>query len=413
MHAASPPSAARPLASHAPLGPRAFVVVVAALMAMNALAIDVMLPALPHIAAELGAAVGNDQQKVVTAYLIGFGLGQFVMGPLSDRFGRRPVLLWGLAAYAVAAVLCALAGNFEMLLAARFAQGIGSAAPRVVVTALVRDCYEGRAMARVMSLVMMTFMVVPVIAPSVGQAILLAGPWRVIFAVLAIYAVVLLGVTALRLPETLPRPWRRPLSPSGLLASLRLVVGSRQTLGYAMAAGVFFGSLFGFIASAQQILAELYGLGERFPLVFALIAASMAVAAFINSRLVEGLGMRLLSHGALAAFTTLSLALTALALAGQPPLWAFIALLTATMMLAGLVFSNFNALAMAPQAQAAGVAASFIGGFTTLLGATIGFVIARGYDGTVLPISAGYAACGAGALLVVAITERGRLFSRG
>ena len=383
----------------------------AGLMALNALAIDIMLPALPEIGLDLGATAANDRQAVITAYLTGFGVGQFLMGPLSDRFGRRPLLLLGLALYVAAAAGGALAEGFATMLAARALQGFGSAAPRVIVTALVRDCYEGRAMARVTSYTMMVFMAAPVVAPSLGQAVLFAGPWRWIFALLAVYGLALLWLSATRLPETLPPERRRGLGAGALWRGLGLVFGSRQTVGYALASGVFFGALFGFIASAQQILGELYALGPLFPLMFGALAVLIAVAAFVNARLVERIGMRRLSHGAVLGFTALSAALAALSLSDQPPLWLFATLIAAAMTLVGLVFANFSALAMEPQAAVAGLASSMIGGFSTLIGAGIGFLIGRAYDGTVTPLALGYVCAGAGALLVLLATERGRLFA--
>jgi DHA1 family bicyclomycin/chloramphenicol resistance-like MFS transporter len=401
------------LSSHAPLGQGAFIVLVAGLMALNALAIDIMLPALPLIGADLGVAAPNDRQLVIVAYLAGFGSGQLLVGPISDRFGRKPVLFAGLLIYVAGAALSAAAPGFETLLLARVAQGLGSAAPRVVVLAIVRDCYEGRGMARVMSLAMMVFMAVPVLAPALGQVILLAAPWRAIFAVLALFAATLLAVCVTRLPETLAPERRRGLRPASLAQGLGHVLRSRQTMGYALAAGVFFGALFGFLASSQQILAELYGLGVWFPAVFAVVALAMGAMNFVNSRMVERLGMRLLSHGALAGFTVLSGALSLIALRGAPPIWLFLLMLGGAMMLIGLVFANFNALAMEPQAAVAGLASSFIGGFTTLIGAGIGFLIGAAYDGTVLPLTLGYAGCGLGALAILAVTERGRLFAQG
>ncbi len=403
----------RILASHAPLSQAGFVTLMAALMALNALAIDIMLPALPEIGLDLGATRDNDRQAVITAYLVGFGAGQFLMGPLSDRFGRKPLLLIGLALYVLAAAAGAFAQDFMLMLAARAAQGFGSAAPRVIVTALVRDCYEGRDMARVTSYTMMVFMAAPVVAPSLGAAVLLAGPWRWIFLLLVVYGLTLMAATALQLPETLPRERRRSLGLGMIWRGLGLVFGSRQTVGYALSSGVFFGALFGFIASAQQILGELYALGPWFPLLFGALALKIAVAAFVNARLVERLGMRRLSHGAVIGFTVISAGLAGLASFGQPPLLAFVALIAAAMMLVGLVFANFSALAMEPQSAVAGLASSMIGGFSTLIGASIGFVIGQAYDGTVLPMALGYVFSGAGALLILLVTERGRLFSAG
>jgi DHA1 family bicyclomycin/chloramphenicol resistance-like MFS transporter len=410
MHHKAELGAARPLASHAPLSFAGFVALVASLMALNAVATDIILPAMPEIGAQLSVASDNDRQQVITAYLAGFGIGQFFMGALSDRFGRRPVLIGGLLAYCAGALLCAVAGDFTALLIARAAQGVGAAAPRVIVTALVRDCYEGRTMARVTSLAMMVFMAAPVVAPSLGQALLLIGDWRMIFALLTVYGLAVLAIAALRLPETLPPEWRRPLDPRALGGSAAMVLSQRQTLGYALASGLFFGALFGFINSAQQILAELYALGPWFPVVFGGIAACMAFSAFLNAMLVGRFGMRALSHGAVLAFTAISLTLAGVAAAGQPPIWLFLTLLGGAMMLVGMVFANFSALAMEPQAKVAGIASSFIGGSTTLIGATAGFFIGRAYDGTVLPLALGYALCGLATIATLAATEKGRLF---
>ncbi len=410
MTSETPLDHARPLARHAPLSFAGFVVLIAALMALNAIAIDIILPALPGLDVDFALPGPNDRQAVITAYLMGFGAGQLLMGALSDRFGRKPVLIGGLALYCVAALCCAGAGDFTALLLARAAQGAGAAAPRVIVTALVRDCYEGRTMARVMSLAMMTFMAAPVIAPSIGQGLLLLGDWRMIFALLTLYGGAVLAAAALWLPETLPPRWRRSLDPAALGRSALLVLRERQTVGYALASGLFFGALFGFINSAQQILAELFALGSWFPAVFGVIAACIAFSAFLNAMLVGRLGMRVLSHGAVLAFTGVSAALTGLSALTPPPLWLFLGLLGGAMTLVGMVFANFNALAMEPQARAAGVASSLIGGATTLIGASIGFAIGRAYDGSVLPLALGYTLCGLGTLGVLIATERGRLF---
>jgi DHA1 family bicyclomycin/chloramphenicol resistance-like MFS transporter len=388
-----------------------FVVLMALLMALNATAIDIMLPAMPLIGTDLGVADPNAVQLVITAYLAGFGIGQFFMGALSDRFGRRPVLIGGLIAYGLGGLLCAVSPDFGVLLAARAAQGFGAAAPRIIVTAVVRDCYTGRQMAKVTSFAMMAFMAAPVFAPSIGQAIMIAGSWRMIFGFLAIYASVVLAACAVFLPETLPPAYRRGLNLRALAQSLGMVLSARQTMGYALASGLFFGALFGFIASAQPILATLYGLGPWFPVLFGGIALSIALAAFVNAMLVGRLGMRRLSHGAVMLFTLVSGVLAAFAIQGPVPLWLFVGLIATAMMLVGLVFSNFNALAMEPQGAAAGIASSVIGGLTTLIGATGGYLIGQAYDGTILPLALGYAGCGTATLLVLTITEGGRLFS--
>ncbi len=398
-----------PSPQHAPLGFTQFVSLIAALMALNALAIDIILPGFPEIERSFALSDPNQAQTVITAYLLGFGLGQLAIGILSDRYGRRPVLLVGILLYGVAAVICILAPSMTTLLIARFIQGLGSAAPRVVAVAAVRDCYGGRRMARVMSLVMMVFMAVPILAPSIGQLILVAASWHAVFGFLALYAFVAFGFCLRYLPETLHPEWRRPIQLAVIGEALASILGSRQTVGYMLSAGAFFGALFGFINSAQQILGDVYGLGRWFPLVFMVTAAGIAFSAFVNSRLVERLGMRVLSHGATLVFMALSLVMLALAQLGLLNVIVFLPLLTTAMLLVGLVFANFNALAMEPQQQVAGIASSVIGAVTVLLGAGSGYFIGQAFDGTPGPLAMGFVISSATTLLLLLIAERGRL----
>ena len=384
---------------------------VAALMALNALAIDVMLPGLQQIGAALGIEDENDRQAVLSVYLLAFGIGQLLVGTLSDRFGRKAVLLGGLALYVVAAAACALAPNFEALLIARALQGLASAAPRVVVTAVVRDRYSGRRMASVMSLAMTAFIAVPVLAPTVGQLVLLFGSWREIFGLLTVYGLVMAAWAWLRLPETLPPEKRRRADLVDIGKAVRQVMTTRQTLGYALASGMMFGANFGFIVSAQQVFAETFGLGVYFPLAFAAVALSMSLSSFINSRLVGRLGMRAISHGAVVVFIALSTVLAALARLGQLELWSLMLLIACIMFLLGMIFSNFNALAMEPQGSVAGTASSLIGSIATLLAAAFGHLIGQAYDGTAVPLTTGYLGLGLATLAIILITERGKLLS--
>ena len=391
-----------------------FVAMMALLMALTALSIDVMLPALPYMRAELAVADPNSQQLVIVSYVVGFAAGQLFQGPLSDIFGRKPVLLIGLAVYALASFACVVAGSFETLLAARLVQGLANAAPRVVAVAVVRDLYGGRRMAEVMSFIMMVFIVVPVIAPTVGSAFLLVGSWHLIFVALCVITLVALVWTSLRLPETRPPEARDPLSLAWLGAAFRQVVSTRLTLGYTLATGAIFGALIGYINSAQQVFVEVYGLGALFPVVFGLVACAIALASFLNSRLVMRLGMRKISHAALLGFVGVSLVhLLVEALFGQPPLPVFLLMLALALFCFGLLMPNFNAIAMEPMGRVAGTASSFVGCITTAIAAVIGFVIGHYFDGTVVPLVAGFAGCGLLALLVVLVTERGRLFGQG
>src|ERR1700726_166582 len=283
-----------------------FVIVIASIMALNPLAMDMMLPALPNIASAFHIEAANRPQMVLSTFLIGFGVGQFVMGPLSDRFGRRPVLVDGMALYCVGSVLAIMASSFEMFLLARVLQGLGTSATRVIATSIVRDCYAGRRMASVVSLAMMIYIAVPVVAPSFGQAVMLLTQWRGIFIVLMLYGVLALIWSALRMPETLPISKRKSLAIRDVLGAFRQTVTNRQTLGYALAAGGVQGSLFGFVFSSQQIFTGIYKLGNYFPLAFAAIAIGIAIAGFLNARFVGRVGMRVISHGALVGFVAVA-----------------------------------------------------------------------------------------------------------
>ncbi|MEX0923677.1 MAG: multidrug effflux MFS transporter [Rhodovibrionaceae bacterium] len=395
---------------HAPLGFRQFVGIVGALMALNALAIGILLPSLPDIADAFDLEDPNRAQTVITAYLIGFGFGQLMMGVLSDRYGRRPILLAGIFVYGCAAMVCAFAPDMTTLLVARFAQGVGSAAPRVIALAAVRDCYGGRRMARIISLAVIIFMVVPVVAPSIGQLVLLAASWQALFGFLVFAAFAIFLVCFRFLPETLPRQSRRAIRLDLISEALRSMLGSRQTIGYMLSAGVFFGAFFGFVNSAQQVLGETLGMGRWFPLVFAATASSIAISSFVNSRLVERLGMRTLGHWATLIFLAIALAMLLLAILGQLTAFVFLPLLTTSMLLVGIVFANFNALAMEPQQKVAGFASSVVGAVTILLGAGGGYLIGQAYDGTLFPLVIGFVLSGAGTTVLLLMTERGKLF---
>src|SRR3981081_2097185 len=318
------------------MGFRAFAVVIAYIRALNPLAMDMMLPALPNIASAFHIVVANRPQMVLSIFLVGFGVGQFVMGPLSDRFGRRPVLLGGMTVYCIASVLAVSAPSFETLLLARALQGLGTSATRVIATSIVRDCYAGRRMASVMSLAMMTFIAVPVIAPSFGQAVMLLAQWRGIFIVLMLYGVAALIWSALRMPETLPVSERKSIAIRDVLGAFRQTVTNRQTFGYALAAGGVMGSLFAFVFSSQQIFTEIYHLGHYFPLAFAAIAVGVAVAGFLNSRFVGRLGMRVISHGALVGFVVVAGVMLFAAKTQMLPLPLFMALPTLMVSVFGL-----------------------------------------------------------------------------
>ncbi|MBP2231986.1 DHA1 family bicyclomycin/chloramphenicol resistance-like MFS transporter [Azospirillum agricola] len=387
-----------------------FVTLIAAMMALTALSIDIMLVALPDIAHALGGDGANDRQLIITAYMLGFAAGQPFAGPLSDRFGRKPVLAAGLVVFAVASLAAVLAPSFGVMLAARAIQGFGAAAPRIVAVAIVRDRFAGRDMARVMSFAMMVFIIVPVIAPAIGELILHAGSWPWVFAALFLAAAGALAWSALRLPETRHAEDRLPLSPAALGNALRMVVTTRQTVGYTVAMGFMFGSLLSYIGSAQQVFVDIYGLGTLFPVVFGAIAAVMAVASLTNARLVGRLGMRRVSHAAMLGFLAACLAMAAFGFPERPPLLALGGFLAATFYCFGLIAPNFNALTMEPLGHIAGMGSSFTGFYSTAAGALFGWGIGQAFDGTVRPMTIGFTVLAVLAVLTVLKTEGGVLF---
>jgi len=389
---------------------RELVAMVASFMALNAIGIDIMLPALPQIAHDFGVHDGNDRQLVIIVYMLSFGVAQIFYGPLSDSYGRRPVMLWSMGLYLIATLACVAAPSFLTFLFARGVQGAAAAAARIIAVAVVRDMMNGREMARVMSLSMMVFMVIPIVAPSVGQLVLLAGPWRWIFVFLALAAVGVTAWTWFRLPETRPKHLRTPLRLGSAIMSYVAIARERQAFGYAIASAFLFGALMAYISTSQQIFAEHYAMGAMFPLAFASVAASMSMASFLNSRLVMRLGMHRIGHTALLGFTLLSAVHGAILLMAPTPLWFFLSMMSVSMLLFGMIGSNFNAIVMEPLGERAGAGAAFYGFFTTFGSSLIGGFIASRYDGTPAPFVIGSAAVGAIALAIVFITERGKLF---
>jgi MFS transporter, DHA1 family, multidrug resistance protein len=386
-----------------------FIVLAAAMMSTQAIAIDAMLPAFPVIVRALHVANENHVQWVVTAYMTGLGCGQLVWGLMSDRFGRRPILIGGLGLYVLAALLAGLAGSFPALLVWRFIHGL-AAASVVVTRSVIRDLYSGRQMARVMSLTFMVFLTVPILAPSLGQLILMVAPWRYIFIVCGVFAAIVWTWAAIRLPETLHPEYRLPLNRSHIAGAIRLVVSSRASLWYTLAMSVMFAGIMAYVGMVQQIFGEVFHRANLMPTMFALCATTMGIAAFLNSRIVERLGMRRISHTALLTYLAISALHVGVAALGLENLWIFVAFQSATMACFALSISNFGAMAMEPVASVAGIGASLQGFASTLIGALIGALIGRQFNGTTVPLAAGSLACGLASLLFVLMAENGRLF---
>jgi DHA1 family bicyclomycin/chloramphenicol resistance-like MFS transporter len=387
-----------------------FVSLVAALMAVGALAIDTMLPALPQIATALHVMHENDRQWIITAYLLGLGVTQLVYGTLADHYGRKPVLMVGLSIFVVASLIAGFANSFHTMILARFVQGMGGACTRVLAVSIVRDRFSGRQMARVMSLSFIVFLGVPVIAPSLGQGLIAVAPWPLIFDFLALFALGVVVWVWLRLPETLHGEDRAPLSARQTLHAFKLTLTNRIAIGYTLAMSLAMGGLFGFINSAQQVFTTVFHRPKMFPVIFAVIAGSMAISALLNSRIVGRLGTRRVSHSALMGYIIMALLHVMAAMSGRETIWMFAALQGGMMFCFGFVGSNFGAMAMDPMGHLAGVASSVQGFISTVVGALLGIVISQHFDGTDVPLTMGFALLGLGALGVVLIAEKGRLF---
>jgi MFS transporter, DHA1 family, multidrug resistance protein len=392
-------------------GTREMTVMLAGLMALNAFAIDAMVPALPAIGRSLHVAEENHRQLVVITYFVGFASTQLLWGPLADRFGRKPVLGTGIIFYALFALLCAFAGSFPLLIAGRFAMGASAAVTRVLVVAMVRDLFEAEAMARVMSLVFMTFMLVPVLAPNIGQAILAVASWRAIFLVLAGYGLTMLAWSSWRLPETLHPEFRRSLTWREMTSAIGQTIRDPLSRGYTLAMTVTFSALIAYISSIQQIVFDVFHEGRFIGLVFASIAAPMALASWLNSRVVGRFGLRRVGHSASVALALFTVTHAIIGLEGYESLPVFIVMQGLVMSSFAFASSNFGTLAMERMAPIAGTASSVQGVVSTLGAAILGFAIGQAFDGTVKPYLIGCAAAAVGGLIIVILTEPKRLFA--
>ena len=387
---------------------REFVLLMALMMSLVALSIDAMLPALPEIGQDLGVQRDNDSQLIISLLIFGMAIGQMIYGPLSDTTGRKPAVYAGFGLFIVGCLLSIFATNFPMMLAGRGLQGIGVAGPRIVTVAIVRDQFEGRAMARVMSFVMAVFILVPIIAPSFGQAMLIVTGWRAIFGSFLALTVVALIWFTLRQPETLTPERRRPFSLKRIGLAIREILGNRISFGYTLAAGLVFGAFLGYLNSAQQIFQQQYGLGRLFPLYFGMLAVSLGCASLANTRLVMRFGMRQLAIWALQLIGGFAIVFFAMAyvLSGHPPLWTLMIYLLLSFFCIGILFGNLNALAMEPLGHIAGVGAAVVGSLSTLISVLLGTVIGQSYNGTILPLVGGFALLGAASLAVMHWVER-------
>jgi DHA1 family bicyclomycin/chloramphenicol resistance-like MFS transporter len=408
--------ATSPASSHAEsvparkaLGERELMWMMAMLMALNAFGIDAILPALDALAADLSVP-GNERQFVIGVYLLTGGIGSLVPGALADRFGRRPILLGSVAIYIVLSMLSALAPTYDALIAVRAAQGFFAAGIVALPPAIIRDRVGGDKMARMMSLIFVIFLMVPAVAPTIGEGILQIGSWRAIFGAMVGLGVMMGLWVYFRLPESLNDENRQPIIPRTIGANMIRALTQPSVAGYVMGSALVFGALFGFINSSQQLITHTFGAGDIFPMVFGICAGSMALASWSNSRIVERFGARRVSHTALFAFILVSAVQVMFAFQPEEQLWHFVPLMAINMALLGFIGSNFGAIAMNPFFAIAGAASSAHGFVRMTTAALLGGAIGYAYDGTARPLALALLASGLTCLALVLWSEKGKLF---
>ncbi|TYL48331.1 multidrug effflux MFS transporter [Marinomonas sp. IMCC 4694] len=391
------------------MGPKEFTLLVALLMSITAISIDALLPALSIIGDELGAVSANQPQLLISMLFLGLALGQLICGPLSDALGRRPILFGGFVIYFVGTWVCYQANSLETLLLGRFIQGLGVAGPYICAISLVRDLYHGAKMARIMSLVMMIFVLVPAIAPTLGQAIMFVSDWRGIFELYLAYATCIIVWIVLRLKETLPKANRIAFTKKDFYEGFKEVITHRITASYTVCMGLFFGSFIGYLNSSQQIFQVQFNTGNLFALYFGLLALVLGFASLINSRIVEKYGAKTLAFRAICIVVLISIAFFALHAVVDIQLWMFLVYASVLFFCFGLLFGNVNALAMEPMGHVAGIASAVIGSVSSIMSMSIGTIIGQMYNNTLMPISGGFVIMGSLAIAIMYWAEKGRV----
>lgn len=386
-----------------------FILLMAALMAMVAISIDAMLPALGIMADDLGVLYPNQVQYIIGILFAGMALGQLIYGPLSDAIGRKKVLYIGLTIYGFGSVLGYQAQTLSDMLIGRFIQGLGVASPYISAMAIVRDKYVGRDMARIMSLVMVIFILVPCIAPLLGQGIITIAGWRDIFLLYLGLVAVMLTYIVLKLEETLRPEDRIPFSVGNVLRGFQTVLSNRHTVGYTACMGIVFGSFMSYLNSAQQIFQEQFLTGSLFTLYFSGLAFIFGISSFVNARIVKRLGMRHICFRGMIAIIVASTVFVGLHFLLSITLWMFLIYAAILFFVCGLMFGNLNSLAMEPMGHIAGLAAAIIGCLSTLISMTIGATIGQLYNGTLIPLSVGYVITGSLGLIIMIWADRGKL----
>ncbi len=376
---------------------REFIVIVALMMALVALAIDMMLPALPKIGQDLGVFNSNDNQLIISFLFLGIAFGQLVYGPISDSYGRKNSIYIGFTFFLMGCVVSLFSNSLFYMLLGRFIQGFGLAGPRIISVALVRDRYLGEDMARIMSVVMAIFIIVPIVAPALGQYVLKFATWEVIFISFIVYAIILLVWFTFRMPETLKEEDKHTFSLSRVFKVSKEVFNNRVSIGYTLAAGFMSGMFLAYLNSSQQLFQETYKMGDLYAIIFALLAFAVGIGSFLNGQLlVKRHGMRKMVRYASSMILVLSIFYYAVVLlkGGVPELWSLLLFFVLTLFHTGILFGNLNSLAMEPLGHIAGIGSTIVGALSTFVSVPFGIWIGLSFDGTVAPLIFGFVVLG-------------------
>ncbi|MEI2296539.1 multidrug effflux MFS transporter [Ensifer sp. MJa1] len=384
------------------------IVLYALLTSLTSISIDALLPGLRQIGADVGVTPPLSTQHVISLFIFGMAFGELLLGPLSDAMGRKRALVLGLGVYGIGTVIAMLAGSLELVILGRFLQGVGVSGPKIATRAMIRDQFEGDAMARVMSFMFTLFILVPMLAPSLAQGVIAVGGWRSVFAVYLAVAGLLGLWLVLRQPETLPLDKRIAFRPRLLFLNGRRVLSNRRVVLLIVATGLVFGAQLLYLSTAADLFFDAYGIGQTFPLYFAMLAAGIGLASFLNAKLVQRFGAEAMArHGFVGlAAAGLAMLLASIAFDGRPPLTLLMVLGFAAFFAIGVLFGNLNAMAMRSLGQVAGLGASLIASGSSLAATLFAVAMGAFYDGTTLNLSAGFFIAGVSALVLSQIALR-------
>ncbi|TXE19639.1 multidrug effflux MFS transporter [Psychroserpens burtonensis] len=386
-----------------------FIALMASLMSIVALSIDALLPALPEIGSALGVIDVKDNQLMITMIFLGLGFGQLIFGPLSDSFGRKPMVYFGFAVFVVASIICVNTDSLEVMIFGRILQGIGLSSPRTIAIAMTRDTYSGDFMAKILSIIVMFFILVPIVAPTFGQLLLDFFDWKAIFNANLIIGLLIVLWFWKRQPETLAPKNRIKFSPAIFITGTKEFLKHKDAMAFTLVSGFITGSFMVYLSTSQQIYQDQYQLGELFPYLFGSTAFSVGFATFTNSRLVIRFGSFNIAFYATVAYAVVSLLYVALFHTGvNPSVYVLVAFFLMQFFAVGFLFGNLRSLAMEPLGHIAGIGAAINGFVSTVMAVPIANYVGGFVKTSVLPLFIGFSIFGVLSLLVFAWLKRRR-----